>query len=180
MPNKKNPDALELIRGKTGRVYGSLVTLLTTLKALPLAYNKDLQEDKESLFDTVETVSDCLNVLCNIIKTMSIHKDKMLDACNKGFITATEIADYLCEKKVPFREAHNITGNIVKYAGDNNKTLDTLSLQEYLSFSKLFKKDIYKKVNPVNSINNKKSAGSTSDSSVKRQIKQAKVLLSRV
>ncbi|WP_051109343.1 argininosuccinate lyase, partial [Caldicellulosiruptor sp. F32] len=131
MPQKKNPDALELIRGKTGRVYANLIGLLTVLKGLPLSYNKDLQEDKEFLFDSIETVEMSLIVINEILKTLKINKENMVNSCKSGFINATDLADYLVTKGIPFRDAHFIVGNIVKYCIESGKTLEDLSLEEY-------------------------------------------------
>ena len=131
MPQKKNPDVAELIRGKTGRVYGDLFTLLTVMKSLPLAYNKDMQEDKEPLFDAVDTVKVCLEILPCMLQTMKVNKENMLNAVHKGFLNATDVADYLVDKGVPFRKAHEISGNLVKYCESQNITLQDVSLEKY-------------------------------------------------
>ncbi|MEZ0536153.1 argininosuccinate lyase [Caldicellulosiruptoraceae bacterium PP1] len=175
MPQKKNPDALELIRGKTGRVYGNLVSLLTTLKALPLAYNKDMQEDKEPLFDSVETCINSLLIITKILETLKINKENMLKACSYGFINATDLADYLVQKcGIPFRDAHFIVGNIVKYCINNNKTLDSLALEEYKQFTDLIDIDVYNEISLECCINKRKSYGGTSKESVLVQLKNLK------
>ncbi|WP_434797250.1 argininosuccinate lyase [Terrisporobacter vanillatitrophus] len=143
MPQKKNPDGAELIRGKTGRVYGNLISLLTVMKGLPLAYNKDMQEDKEGFFDSVITISMCLQIMERMIATLKIREDNMKKAVKSGFLNATEVADYLVNKNVPFRDAHGIVGRIVIYCEDNNKSIEDLSLDELQSFSQVFDKDIY-------------------------------------
>lgn len=143
MPQKKNPDIAELVRGKTGRVYGDLVTLLTLLKGLPLAYNKDMQEDKDAVFDALDTVKACLTVTAPMIATMRVNADNMRRAAAKGFINATDCADYLTSRGVPFRDAYRVTGDIVAYCTEKNKTLETLSLEEYGNFSSVFAVDIY-------------------------------------
>lgn len=143
MPQKKNPDVAELIRGKTGRVYGSLMGLLTVMKGLPLAYNKDMQEDKEQIFDAVDTVKLCLPVFTSMISTMKIHGDKMLKGARGGFTNATDAADYLVKRGVAFRDAHEIIGKLVLYAIDKNRPLDELSIEEYKQFSPVFEQDVY-------------------------------------
>ena len=150
MPQKKNPDGAELIRGKTGRVYGNLISLLTVMKGLPLAYNKDMQEDKEGFFDSVNTLSMCLQIMERMISTLKVRKDNMKKAVKGGFLNATEVADYLVNKKVPFRDAHCIVGQIVIYCEDNNKTIEDLSLDELKQFSEVFDKDIYEFINYEN------------------------------
>ena len=171
MPQKKNPDILELIRGKTGRVYGNLFSILTVMKSLPLAYNKDMQEDKECIFDSIKTVKDCLTILPNVLMTMKVNKDKMLLSVNEGFLNATEVADYLVKKGVPFRDAHGISGKLVVYCIDNNKNLTTLTLNEYKQKSELFEEDIYQKITPEAQVNNKTIVGSPSENSVMKVIK---------
>ena len=143
MPQKKNPDGAELIRGKTGRVYGNLMSLLTVMKGLPLAYNKDMQEDKEGFFDSVNTLSMCIQIMERMIATLKIKEDNMKKSVKNGFLNATEVADYLVNNKVPFRDAHGIVGQIVIYCEDNDKTIEDLSLEELLKFSNVFKDDIY-------------------------------------
>ncbi len=143
MPQKKNPDMAELIRGKTGRVYGDLMSLLTTMKGLPLAYNKDMQEDKEPVFDAADTVKMCLGVLTPMLKGMNVKADKMYAAAQRGFINATDLADYLVTKGLPFREAYKISGSVVSYCIANGQVLETLPLEEYRKFSEFFEEDLY-------------------------------------
>lgn len=178
MPQKKNPDVAELIRGKTGRVYGDLISLLTTMKSLPLSYNRDMQEDKEPLFDAIDTVKAVLSVLRDMIPAISFNKDKMHKAATGGFTTATDIAEYLVKKGVPFREAHEITGKIVVYCLKKGKDLMDLNIDEFREFSQLVDKDIYSVLTPEGSIRNKLSYGSTAKKEVLRQIKRLKALLS--
>ena len=153
MPQKKNPDGAELIRGKTGRVYGNLIALLTVMKGLPLAYNKDMQEDKEGFFDSVNTISMCIQIMERMIATLKIKKDNMKKAVKGGFLNATEVADYLVRKDIPFRDAHEIVGQIVIYCEDNNKAIEDLSLEELKSFSATFEEDIYEFIDYENILN---------------------------
>ena len=173
MPQKKNPDMAELIRGKTGRVYGNLVTLLTIMKGLPLAYNKDMQEDKPPLFDTVDTLTSCLKVFKEMIQTMTVNTKKTEYAAKSGFMNATDAADYLVKKGVPFRDSHEIIGKIVLYCIDNNMAIDDMSLDEFKKFSDKFDEDIYDKIDIRSCIDAKLSQGSTSKDSVKNQINSA-------
>ena len=143
MPQKKNPDVSELVRGKCGRVYGDLQTLLVMMKGLPLAYNKDMQEDKEALFDAIDTAHLCLTTMIPMLESAKVLKDNMRKAAAKGFINATDCADYLTKKGMPFRDAYRIIGALVSYAQDHDKTLETISLNEYQQFSELFEEDIY-------------------------------------
>ena len=143
MPQKKNPDIAELVRGKTGRVYGALMALLTTMKGLPLAYNKDMQEDKEMAFDAMDTVADCIALFTGMIKTMKFRKDRMAKSAMNGFTNATDAADYLVGKGVPFRDAHGIIGRLVLYCIDKNKSIDELSIDELRNFSDKFEPDVY-------------------------------------
>ena len=170
MPQKKNPDMAELIRGKTGRVYGDLMALLTTLKGLPLAYNKDMQEDKESIFDAVDTVKMCLSVMTPMIATMKVRCDQMLAAAQGGFINATDLADYLVRRGLPFRAAYKISGQIVAYCIENHKVLETLTLDEYLSFDERFDNEIYDAIDLKNCVERRISEGGTSVASVEAQI----------
>lgn len=174
MPNKVNPDSLELIRGKVGRILGNLTGLFTTMKGLPLAYNKDFQEDKESLFDTIDTVTQVLPVLNGVMDTLSVYPQKMQMACENGYLQATDVADYLAKKGLPFRNAHKVSAEIVKHLESTGKTYSELSLVEYQSFSKLFEQDIFKVVDLKNQIMAKQSPGSTSPRSVTNQIRTAK------
>ena len=153
MPQKKNPDGAELIRGKTGRVYGNLIALLTVMKGLPLAYNKDMQEDKEVFFDSVNTISMSLQIMERMIATLKIKKDNMKKAVKGGFLNATEVADYLVRRDIPFRDAHEIVGQIVIYCEDNNKAIEDLSLEELKSFSATFEEDIYEFIDYENILN---------------------------
>ncbi len=179
MPQKKNPDMAELVRGKTGRVYGDLMALLTVLKGLPLAYNKDMQEDKESIFDAVETVQMCLKVFIPMIETMNICSENMLKAAQGGFINATDLADYLVKKGLPFRSAYKISGQIVAKCISENKILEKLSLNEYKEFSNLFENDLYDEINLKNCVEKRISVGGTSFSSVDMQIKFVKEKLGK-
>ena len=174
MPQKKNPDMAELARGKTGRVYGDLMTLLTVMKGLPLAYNKDMQEDKEPVFDAFDTVITCLDVYVGMIKTMKAKTENMKKAAQKGFINATDLADYLVVKGLPFRSAYKISGQIVSYCIQNDKTLEALTLDEYRQFSVLIDNGIYEAVDLYNCVSKRQSYGGTSVASVERQIKYIK------
>ncbi len=170
MPQKKNPDMAELIRGKCGRVYGDLVALLTTLKGLPLAYNKDMQEDKEAIFDAVDTVKLCISVFTPMIATATVLKDNMLTASKKGFINATDLADYLVKKGMPFRSAYKLVGETVAYCIANNTVLDDLPFEKYAELSELFEEDVYNEISLETCVNKRISAGSTGPASVKAQI----------
>jgi argininosuccinate lyase len=170
MPQKKNPDIPELVRGKTGRIYGSLMATLTMLKGLPLAYNKDMQEDKEVLFDTVKTLETCLCIFKGLIETMRIQSDNMLKAAKKGFLNATDLADYLVLKEVPFREAHCIVGKIVGYCIEKDQNLEALSLEEMKNFSPLFSTDVFDVLDLKRIVNAKNSQGGTSKFQVEKQI----------
>ena len=173
MPQKKNPDMAELARGKVGRVYGNLTTLLTVMKALPLAYNKDMQEDKEPLFDTVDTVKAVLGVFAPMVKSMKVNKTRMRLATIGGFLTATDVADYLTKKGMPFRKAHEISGKAVRFAIDNGKALDELGMKEWKKLSSLFDDGILKAVTVESSIKARKVSGGTGTASVAAQIKRA-------
>ncbi len=170
MPQKKNPDIAELVRGKTGRVYGSLVSMLTMMKSLPLSYNKDMQEDKESLFDAIDTVKACLYVFTPMIKTMKIRRENMLKACRQGFINATDVADYLVGKGVSFRDAHEITGKLVRYCIENEKTLESLTLAEYGKFSNLFDESVYKAISLEECVNRRNIIGGPSEEMILKVI----------
>lgn len=174
MPQKKNPDVLELTRGRTGRVMGNLVAILTIMKGLPLAYNRDMQEDKEPLFDSVDTVKTCLAVLTKMMPRVRFKKKVMEKATAAGFLTATDIAEYLVRKGMPFREAHSVTGKIVKYCIENNKTLMDLNLKEFKQFSALLGQDIFHYIAVETSVNGKKSFGGTSKEMVLARIKKIK------
>lgn len=174
MPQKKNPDICELVRGKTGRVYGSLITLLTMMKGLPLAYNKDMQEDKEATFDMIDTVKNCLYILVPMIDTMVVLKDNMKKAAGKGFINATDAADFLVEKGMAFRDAYKVIGVLVAYSIDKDKTLEELSLEEYKSFSEKFDDKIYEKIDLINCLKTRKVHGGPAPEAVKIQIENMK------
>ncbi|MBR3804807.1 MAG: argininosuccinate lyase [Clostridia bacterium] len=180
MPQKKNPDMAELIRGKTGRVYGDLMGILTTLKGLPLAYNKDMQEDKEGLFDASETVKACLSILAPMLKTMKAIPENMLLAAQKGFINATDLADYLVKKGLPFRTAYKISGSIVSDCIKNNTVLEKLPLDKYKEYSELFENDLYQEIDLLTCVEKRVSYGGTSVSSVNGQIKFVKEYLQNV
>jgi argininosuccinate lyase len=177
MPQKKNPDMAELIRGKTGRVYGSLMGLLTVLKGLPLAYNKDMQEDKEGMFDTVRTVKGSLKIFAGMVSTMKVNEEKMAKTVKNDFSNATELADYLAAKGVPFREAHEIVGKLVLDCIQKGCYLADLPLEAYKSMNPLFDEDIYAALNPYNAVERRNSAGGTGFSQVELQIEKAKTLL---
>ena len=170
MPQKKNPDMAELVRGKTGRVYGDLFTMLTVLKGIPLAYNKDMQEDKECIFDSIDTVKKCLKVFAPMIETMTVLTDNMYSAAQKGFINATDLADYLTKKGMPFRSAYKIVGQIVAFCIDNNLVLETMSLDSYKEYSDLFCEDLYKEISLETCVAKRISAGGTGIDSVEKQI----------
>ncbi len=170
MPQKKNPDIAELIRGKTGRVYGALVSMLTVMKALPLAYNKDMQEDKELFFNAIDTVKACLLILPEMLETITVNKDKMLKACEEGFLNATDVADYLVKKSVPFRDAHEASGKAVKYCMENNLTLSDMKLDEYKKISNLFENDLYSAIDIKNSLESRKVIGGPSKEALEKVI----------
>ena len=170
MPQKKNPDVAELVRGKTGRVYGDLMTLLTVMKGIPLAYNKDMQEDKEALFDGLDTVLISIQTFTGMLDTMKIKKDVMKKAASGGFTNATDVADYLVKKGEAFRNAHEIVGKIVLYCIDENKAIDDLSLDEFKSFSPFFEEDVYKAIDLITCVEERSVMGGPSSSSVQSQI----------
>ena len=177
MPQKKNPDMAELVRGKTGRVYGDLIGLLTTLKGLPLAYNKDMQEDKESIFDAVDTVKMCLQVFAPMIDTLTANTANMKRAAQKGFINATDLADYLVKKGLPFRSAYKISGSLVAYCIQNDTVLEDLPLEKYLECSDLFDDDLFDAIDLMTCVEKRISKGGTSIASVEAQIKYVKELI---
>ncbi len=170
MPQKKNPDVPELVRGKTGRVYGNLVALLTLMKSLPLAYNKDMQEDKEPLFDTIDTVKGSLKVFAAMIAEMQVKGDNMRIAAARGFSTATDVADYCVRKGMPFRQAHEVVGKTVRYCVETGKTIPDLTLEEFRSFSALIDQDIYDYVTLEASVNARKATGGTAREAVEREL----------
>ena len=170
MPQKKNPDVAELVRGKTGRVYGDLMTLLTVMKGIPLAYNKDMQEDKEALFDGIDTVTLALETFTGMIKTMKVKKDNMRKGAGLGFTNATDLADYLVKKGAAFRDAHGIVGEIVLACIKDNKMIEELTLDELKEFSPIFEDDVYKAIDLVTCVEERKVIGGPSTESVKIQI----------
>ena len=177
MPQKKNPDMAELVRGKTGRVYGDLMGILTTLKGLPLAYNKDMQEDKEGVFDAVDTVKMCLQVFAPMIDTLTANTANMRLAAQKGFINATDLADYLVKKGLPFRSAYKISGSLVAYCIQNNTVLEDLPLDTYKGYSELFDTDLYEAIDLMVCVEKRISQGGTSVSSVEQQIKYVRKMV---
>ena len=179
MPQKRNPDMAELVRGKTGRVYGDLMALLTTLKGIPLAYNKDMQEDKESVFDACDTVKACLDVFAPMIKSMKVLPENTLLAAQKGFINATDLADYLVKKGLPFRSAYKISGEIVKECMDKGLVLETLPIEDYKKHSDLFDSDLYNDISLKTCVEKRISQGGTSPKEVLKQIKLVKGYLEK-
>ncbi|MCZ8514905.1 argininosuccinate lyase [Paenibacillus filicis] len=179
MPQKKNPDVAELVRGKTGRVYGNLFGLLTVLKSLPLAYNKDMQEDKEGMFDTVRTLQGALQLFAPMVSTMKVNKDRMRQAVNQDFSNATDIADYLVGKGMPFRQAHEVIGKTVLYCIQNGKFLLDLGLGEFHQFSKLFDQDIYNVLQPERVVNARNVYGGTAGNQVSEAIGRAEEAVGR-
>ena len=170
MPQKKNPDVAELVRGKTGRVYGSLMGLLTMMKGLPLAYNKDMQEDKEQIFDAIDTVKMCLPVFSKMLLTMKVKRENMLRGAKGGFTNATDVADYLVKHGLPFRDAHAVVGRMVAYCIENNKVIDDLSMSEFKEFSNLIEDDIYKEISLETCVNQRKLIGGPAYDTVKHII----------
>jgi argininosuccinate lyase len=177
MPQKKNPDVAELIRGKTGRVYGHLMGLLTTMKGLPLAYNKDMQEDKEPIFDAIDTVKLCIPVFCDMLATMTVNKENMLKGSKGGFTNATDAADYLVKKGLPFREAHSIIGQMVFYCIEHDIALDQLSIDEFREFSPIIDNDIYDAISMDTCVNDRKVIGGPAKEVVEKAIKKAEIFL---
>ena len=177
MPQKKNPDIAELVRGKTGRIYGNLMSILTTMKALPLAYNKDMQEDKEGIFDSIDNIKLSIEIFYSMLDTISINEEKIFISMRTGFLNATDVADYLAKHDIPFRQAHKITGEIVSYCENNNITIDDMSLEDFQKFSKIFKEDILTEITIKNCVNKRNSFGGTSIKNVEMQIENAKKYL---
>ncbi len=171
MPQKKNPDTAELIRGKTGRVYGNLVALLTLMKGLPMTYNRDLQEDKEPLFDSVDSLKVCLGIMTEMLKNLKFNRDKMQKKASGGFSAATDVAEYLVTKGIPFRESHGIVGRLVAYCIEKNKELPDLTMEEFHRFHGAFEKDIYDHIIVKNVVNARKSIGGTSEKMVLMRIR---------
>lgn len=178
MPQKKNPDIAELVRGKAGRVYGNLMSILTVMKSLPLAYDKDMQEDKEGVFDSIDTVKDCTYLFAEMLKTSTFHKDKLRESASKGFINATDVADYLVSRGIPFRTAYKLTGELVAYAIKNNKVLEDLTIDEYKSFDKVFDEEVYEWVKLENCLKKRNSYGGASTADV--QLKELKAYLESI
>ncbi len=172
MPQKKNPDILELIRGKTGRVYGNLISLLTVMKGLPLTYNKDMQEDKEPVFDSYDTTKDCLELMKRTLEKISFNRERIEEALKGGYITATDLAEYLVKKGIPFRTAHRIVGKIVLYAIEKEKELWELSIDELRSFSDAIEEDVYEWLDPIKSVQKREIFGGTGPKQVKRMIEE--------
>ncbi len=177
MPQKKNPDVPELVRGKTGRVYGNLIALLTLMKALPLAYNKDMQEDKEPLFDTIDTVRGSLKVFAEMIAQMTVNAARMREAAARGFSTATDVADYLVRKGLPFRQAHEVVGKTVRYCVETGKDIPELTLEEFRQFSKKIEADIFAAVTLEASVNARQATGGTARVAVENEIARARQTL---
>ncbi len=179
MPQKKNPDIPELVRGKTGRAYGNLMTLLTVMKGLPLAYNKDMQEDKEAIFDSIDTVLQCLHIFTPMLSTMRVRKDNMRAAAANGFINATDCADYLVGKGLPFRSAYKVTGSLVARCIEDGKTLETLPLAVYKEYSPLFEEDIFAAIDMAQCVEKRTSFGATGPVKVREQIALMKARLGK-
>ncbi|MBR6430251.1 MAG: argininosuccinate lyase [Oscillospiraceae bacterium] len=177
MPQKKNPDIAELVRGKTGRVYGSLMGLLTVMKALPLAYNKDMQEDKEQVFDAVDTVNNCLPVFTAMVQTMKVHPENMRKAAAQGFINATDCADYLVKKGMPFRDAYTIVGRLVNHCIATGQTLESLPLEDYRKMSEVFDRDVYQAIDLKTCVETRLVEGGPSEKSVKAQLESVAAFL---
>jgi len=180
MPQKKNPDVAELVRGKTGRVYGNLMGILTVMKGLPLAYNKDMQEDKEGLFDTIDTVKKCLLVYAPMLKTMRVKKEKMLEAAQKGYTNATDLADYLVYKGLPFRDAHEVSGKLVAYGILQGKELDNLTLEEFKKFSDMIEEDIYNAIDVKTCVERRDIKGGTGFKKTEEELKKAIEILDTI
>jgi argininosuccinate lyase len=172
MPQKKNPDAAELIRGKTGRVYGNLVALLTLMKGLPMTYNRDLQEDKEPLFDTVDSLKGCLAIITEMIKHITFKRERMHKEASGGFSAATDVAEYLVMKGIPFRESHGIAGRLVAYCLEKNKEISDLTIKEFQRFHEAFEKDIVERISVKNVVDARKSIGGTSEKMVLARIRE--------
>ena len=170
MPQKKNPDVAELVRGKTGRVYGALMSLLTTMKGIPLAYNKDMQEDKELVFDAIDTTKGCLALFTGMLRTMRFRKQRMEDSAKNGFTNATDAADYLVNHGVPFRDAHGIVGQLVLYCIDKNIALDDMSLEEYKAISPVFEEDIYEAISMKTCVEMRNTIGAPGKSAMEQAI----------
>ena len=177
MPQKKNPDIAELVRGKTGRIYGNLMGILTTMKALPLAYNKDMQEDKEGIFDSIDNIKLSIEIFYLMLNTVTVNDEKIYTSMKSGFLNATDVADYLAKHDVPFRQAHKIVGEIVSYCEDKKIAIDDMKLEEFHKFSDVFKDDILSEITIENCVNKRNSFGGTSIKNVKMQIENGKKFL---
>jgi len=180
MPQKKNPDILELVRGKCGTVYGNLINILTNLKGLPLSYNRDLQEDKLPIFSSLKTTNECVSIFRDLLNSVKFNKKSIDRSLNLGFLTATDLADYLTRQGVAFRDAHRITGKIISYCETNDKNLDEVKIGEFKKFSKFIEKDIYKFISINHSVSSKNSYGGTSIKNVKKMLVQYKRILSKL
>lgn len=180
MPQKKNPDIAELVRGKTGRVYGALVSILTTMKGIPLAYNKDMQEDKELTFDAIDTVKGCIALFNGMISTMKLNKENMKSSAMNGFTNATDAADYLVKNGVPFRDAHGIIGRLVLYCIDNNKAIDELTLDEFKEISPVFNDDIYDAISLETCVGKRNTIGAPGPEAMKQVIAINEEFLSNI
>ena len=179
MPQKKNSDMAELVRGKTGRVYGDLMSLLTVMKGLPLAYNKDMQEDKEPVFDALDTVKMCLDIMAEMLRDIRVNTDRMMHAAKEGFLNATDLADYLCRKGMPFRDAYQLTGQIVHDCMEKDIALEDLSLSDYRNYHPSFEDDVYETIDLVNCAGRRNSFGGTSEDSVRMQTEAVKEKLKK-
>lgn len=179
MPQKKNPDIAELVRGKTGRVYGALMSLLTTMKGIPLAYNKDMQEDKELAFDAMDTAKGCIALFTGMIDTMKFNKERMADSCKHGFTNATDAADYLVNKGFPFRDAHGIVGQLVLYGIDNNKALDDFTLDEFKAISPVFEDDIYDAISLKTCVEKRLTIGAPGPDAMKKVLETYREYLNK-
>ncbi len=179
MPQKKNPDIAELVRGKTGRVYGDLISLLTTMKGLPLAYDKDMQEDKEPAFDAIDTVKGCLTLFTGMLKTATFNKEVMEKSAKEGFTNATDVADYLVGKGIPFRDAHSISGQLVLYCIDNDKALDDLTLDEFKAVSPVFEEDVYDAISLKTCVDKRMTIGAPGPEAMKSVIEEYKKKLEK-
>lgn len=179
MPQKKNPDIAELVRGKTGRVYGDLTTLLTVMKGIPLAYNKDMQEDKEAVFDAVDTAKICLELFASMLETATFRTETLREAVSKGFINATDCADYMVKKGLPFRSAYKVVGTLVAYCIQNHKTLETLTLEEYKAADPIFENDVYAAIDPDTCVAGRACYGGPAPQSVIKQIEDLRNILTK-
>jgi argininosuccinate lyase len=180
MPQKKNPDSLELIRGKAGRVFGHMTALLAMMKGLPLAYNKDMQEDKEALFDTIDTLGGSLRVMATVLRNIRFNKERAREAATRGYLNATDLADYLVRRGLEFRRAHELVGRVVSYAIERAKALEEISLDEYKKFSPLFDEGLYKALTLESSLANKPALGGTSPERVREALERARAEVDQV